>query len=357
MSAEHNILRLPEEGPRSMIIYGLRAQYSEGGGSAIFSYVTNLLTVRLGHYGSAIEAIWITVFLRDRTRDPSVALQKLFDDFHEYLPRLPKITFHRRLKRVDIQFASKQFDSEDERGWLPSVDKCNRGMGEVLEALALLKKRVKPSDDFDITRFLADATQLLTTRIESTDEWTRIGEQAIAKELALNATKSAWDLLEIDWDLYHPAARTILDDPLYWDVVDDFAPHGNDSGADFLEHYRGWEKRNKDRSPMEFLTRELKAWGVPPIDWTITDEAAVRTLAKDKPAEMTLCDQAAIALAFAVLKMRGACPSAEVRIALAAIQRTAIIVKDSSLNDNQKMQWETALTKMKEKLESISKSQ
>ena len=329
------------------------AKYSEGGGSAIFSYAASLLTSRLGHYGSAIDEICIVFYLRSPMRDPSVGQEQLFDDFHEFVNRLPKINFHRKLKRVDIKFASKHFNAEDERGWLPSVNKCNLGMSEALEALMLLKKKIKPSDDFDFSRFLADATRLLTTRIDTTDEWMRIREEAGVKELAIRATKSQWDLLEIDWDLYHVAARTILDDPFYWETANDITPHGNDTGADLLEDYLAWEKRNKGKPPLAFLDRELKKWAVEPIDWTITVESAVRALHQADWAQMTLCNQAAIALAFAVVKTRCACPPEVVQMALAAIARTEIIVKDSSLSDDLKAKWDTTLTKMKQKLESL----
>jgi hypothetical protein len=171
-------------------------KYHEGGGSAIFSYPADLLTVRLQRYGSALEVIWITAYLRHAPHNPPIGYESRFVQYHNDLNRLPKLTFQRKRKRVDIEFVSRQFTAEDERGWKPTADKCNRAMGEVLEALQLLKKRIKPSDDFDIDRFLEDAAQILTARIDSDEEWLRIREQAGAIELALNAAKDAWELLE-----------------------------------------------------------------------------------------------------------------------------------------------------------------
>src|SRR5260370_30614679 len=111
-----------------MIIHALMAKRGEMGGSVIFSYVAALLATRVGHEGDEIEMISIIFYLRSPTPDSRAGLEKVSDDIHEFWNKLPKVTFHRRLKRVDIQFASKQFNSEDERGWLPSVDKCNRAM-------------------------------------------------------------------------------------------------------------------------------------------------------------------------------------------------------------------------------------
>jgi len=131
------------------------------------------------------------------------------------------------------------------------------------------------------------------------------------------------------------------------------APHGNDTGADLLADFLAWENRNKTNSPLLFLKGELKKWAVAPIDWTITDEETVRALHTKDWAELTVCNEAAVALAFAVLKTRGACPPDLVHMALASITRTGIIIKDSSLGEDIKAQWDTALSRMKHKLESL----
>ena len=291
-----------------MLIQAFMAKYREMGGSAIFSYVADLLILRLGRYGSAIENIRLIFYLRGPARGTSPAGRKMFDEFHEFLHQLPKVRFSRRLKRVDIQFVSQQFTAEDEIGWQPSVEKCNRAMGEVLEALTLLKKSIKASDDFDLRRLLVDVAEVLRTPIESTEQWLEIRQQAGAIELAINAAQDRWESLEIDWDLYHPDARTILDDPFFWDSASDIAPHGNDTGADLLEDFQRWNRGHRNVSPLRFLDAEMAAWQVVPIDWSVTDENAVSALERDKSIEMTLCNEAAIALAFAVLKLRGQCP-------------------------------------------------
>ncbi len=336
-----------------MLIQGFRATYTAFGGSAIFSYVTNLLTVRLGNYGSAIEEIYLTAGLRDRVRDPWVGFENLFDSFHASLDKLPKVTFYRRLKRVEITFASRRFTSEDDRGWEPKPDLCNRAMQEVTEMLLLLKKRVTAKDDFDLPRFLEDVQQLLAEKIDSAAEWLQIREQASAIEIRAREAKSSWEQLGIDWKQYHPDARTILDDPFFWDCANDIAPHGNDTGADLLEDFQRWNRGHRNVSPLRFLDAELAAWQVVPIDWSVTDENAVSALERDKSIEMTLCNEAAIALAFAVLKLRGQCPPDVLRMARTALQRTAIVIRHSSLEAALKTKWESGIKLMQEKLESV----
>lgn len=336
-----------------MLIHGFRVTHRQMGGSAIFCYPANLLTVRLGFYGSAIETIHLIFYLRWPVRHPSPARQQMLDEFHEFLNQLPKVRFSRRSKRVDIQFVSQKFTAEDDVGWEPTVDKCNRAMSEVLEALTLLKKSVKRTDDFDTARFLSDAAAVLATPIDSQEQWLEIRQQATAIELALRAAQDEWESLEIDWDLYHQDARSILDDPFYWDTANDRAPHGNDTGADLLEDFRRWEKRHKDWPPLKFLERELESWGVSAIDWSAEDPAQVRKLQVEDWPALTLCNEAAIALAFALLKMRGQCPPEILRMALSAIRRRAIIVRESDLGDQAKADWDAALTKMQTKLESL----
>ncbi len=97
----------------------------------------------------------------------------------------------------------------------------------------------------------------------------------------------------------------------------------------------------------------MAAWQVVPIDWSVTDENAVSALERDKSIEMTLCNEAAIALAFAVLKLRGQCPPDVLRMALAALQRTAIVIRHSSLEAPLKTEWDSGIKLMQEKLESV----
>jgi uncharacterized protein YfeS len=330
-----------------------RRSYNSYGGSSIFSFVGDLLTARLGDYGSAVESIELIACLPSRTRKFLPTLEEMFDQLHEYVKSLPQITFRRKVKRIELIFLSKHFFAEGEEGWKSSAQKCNTAAEEVAEVLPLLKRRIKPTDDFDVERLLADASRLLITRIGSMEEWKRLREEAEAKRLAWQATKTPWELLEIDWSQYHPKARDVLDDPFFWECADDLAPNGNDTGADLLEDYRRWDKRNRTRSPLAFLDWLLKRWAIRPIDWSVTDEDAVRRLNRDDPLRLSICNEAVIALAFAVLKRRAKCPADVIQMALAGLARTAILVRESSLSDEIKASWDQAIEKMKGKLESL----
>lgn len=336
-----------------MDVIGLSHGYDRYGAGTIYSFVGALLTVGLDEYGSAIESIHFVACLKSRTTKPRSTLEGLFEQFHNYLKTLPKGTFYRRLKRVEISFQSEHFVSEDDKVGRPSANKCNTGAEEIAAVLPLVKKRIKSTDDFDVDRFLADAARLLTTRIDSVEEWEHLRQQAKEKQAASRATKSPWELLEIDWSQYHRKAWEILDDPFFWKCADDVAPHGNDTGADLLDDYRRWDKCNRSRSPLDFLDRLLEGWDIKPIDWSMTDEHVVRRLNQDDPSGLSVCNESAIALAFAVLKMRAKCPADVIQMALAGLARTAILLREGSLSEEIKASWDDAIAKMKDKLESL----
>jgi hypothetical protein len=69
-----------------------------------------------------------------------------------------------------------------------------------------------------------------------------------------------------------------------------------------------------------------------------------------------LCNEAAVALAFAVVKLRGTCPADVVEIALGALQRMAIWVKHCDMSIEQNASWCDAIGKMEHTLRSMRQS-
>lgn len=328
--------------------------YNTFGGSTLYGSAGDLLTSRLDEYGSAIDEIEVVAFLRSSSRKFRPTLERLFDQFHEDIELLPRITFRRKLNRVKIEFLSSHFTADDEKHRNATPEQRMVAAQEVAEVLPLLRKRVKPADDFDVERFLADASEILTTRIEKAEEWEKVRQAAAKKRLAIQATKSPWELLEIDWDQFHPQAREILDEPFYWECADDLAPNGNDTGADLLEDFRRWHKQHPGTSPVRFLDSLMNRWGIEPIDWLATDDVTVNKMEKEQPIPLSVCNEAAIALAFAVIKLRASCPSDVAERGLAALARTEMLVNRSTLDDKVKAEWDVTISKMRNKLEPLS---
>jgi uncharacterized protein YfeS len=116
------------------------------------------------------------------------------------------------------------------------------------------------------------------------------------------------ETMPVDWSRFHGRARELLDDPFFWDLVNDDAPHGNDAGADLLSAFLRWRRRNSAQSPLQFLETVLQQWGVADRGTESGPIILIRA-------------QAEIALAFAQIKAEGRCDRDVAAIALGAIDR------------------------------------
>ncbi|MBK8039960.1 MAG: hypothetical protein IPK22_22940 [Verrucomicrobiaceae bacterium] len=125
---------------------------------------------------------------------------------------------------------------------------------------------------------------------------------------------SPWEKLGIDWQDFHPKAKSILDDPFFWDCTNAFSPNGNDTGADLLEGYRERLKKNKEGHSAKFIEALAKRWGY--NGCTDMDEETR--------------DEADVALAFADIKLRGRCDAQARQIALDAIKNQRRIAHDET---------------------------
>jgi len=127
-----------------MEFLGNSQSYCRGGASSFFSPVADLLMMRLTcHYDRAVESIYFTAFLRSGGDSPWPTLEGLFHQFHGYLDKLPKITLRRKLKRIEIEFLSQNFVADDDESNRLFPEKCHTAGKEVVEALALMTKRIK----------------------------------------------------------------------------------------------------------------------------------------------------------------------------------------------------------------------
>jgi uncharacterized protein YfeS len=207
-----------------------------------------------------------------------------------------------------IDIASKLMDGKDwelNRGL--SLPLFKAAVAETIAALALLAQRLTAKDDFDLEAFLAHCRDA-QSRIPSTpEELAELAEVCKTRRAARLAAMSPWERLAIDWRDFHPDARRILDDPFFWEVSNDFAPNGNDTGADLLADYRKWLKRNPVGDPVAFYQQLVRRWGF--------------HLESSGDTARSVMDEAAVALAFAEFKLRAECRPEVASLALAAIQR------------------------------------
>lgn len=92
----------------------------------------------------------------------------------------------------------------------------------------------------------------------------------------------------------HPKAKAFLDDPFFWDIGYDYAPNGNDNGADTLSNYINWRPLNRFTSSRLFFTGLMADWGVMEFS--------------PDPISQSIVRESSIGLAFAQIKIDGGCP-------------------------------------------------
>lgn len=288
--------------------------YNCYGGHTTLSPIGDFLLLGAPHFGDAITEITVTLHF-SHAGPPKKTLEQLFERHLVHRATLPKVTYRRAKKKVEIGIASEVMDGSN---WHPSprlsLPLFERGVTEVVGSLSLLRRRVKSSDAFDLAGFLSHCENALRRIPRSEDDLQDLAAGIKAAGEARRDAMSPWEKLDIDWDDYHPCAREILDDPFYWDCTDDFSPNGNDTGADLLEAYRDWLETHKNGQPLRFLEDLAKRWGYSGVDGM--DE--------------NLLDEASIALAFADIKLRGECDGDARRIAMISVVRQRTLAEGAT---------------------------
>ena len=264
--------------------------------------------------GESVEEIDVMLVLPDRG-PPKKTLESMFETHQRYRGTLPKVIFHRKKKRFEIAIASEAMDGQD---WVPgqkaSLPIFLRGLHEVVDCLKLIQKRLKPSDTFDLNKLLSHCDLAKATSPDNDSALSLMIAELRASDEKRRSGMSPWEKLGIDWEDFHPNAKTILDDPFFWDCTDDFSPNGNDTGADLLEGYCGWLKKHKEGHPVKFIEALAKRWGY------------------NGPTDMDeeTRGEANIALAFADIKLRGCCDAQARQIALDAVKNQRRIANEAT---------------------------
>ena len=61
----------------------------------------------------------------------------------------------------------------------------------------------------------------------------------------------------------HRVARALMTESWLWNLCDDGAPLGSDTGADTLSAFREWRRRHRTADPSAFQAQLLQDWEVP----------------------------------------------------------------------------------------------
>ncbi len=302
--------------------------YDEYGHEQTLSLIPDFILADAPTFGSAIKELTVNFHFRT-SESPRRTLERTYAEFHANRLRLPKAVFVRSREKVEIDIASDLIVN-DPNDWKQRIERrkmsvslFRAGFGELVSALSMLRSKITTKDDFRLDAFL-DYCQQREASLPSTDEGlVMLGKQLDERRAAIRVAKSPWEILDVEWRDFHPEARNILDDPFFWKGSDDFSPHGNDTGADLLAAYRSWLKQHKNDDPLDFYHRLTSRWGFA-LDTT-------------DPTFRSALDEAAVALAFAELKLRGDCRPSAATLALQALERQrqeALVATDWSHRDN-----------------------
>lgn len=145
------------------------------GASQDYTPIAKALTLRLGDYGTAVTNLEVRVYIPKKENEPR------FLDFLSEAGPLPTIRFYRKREKIVISYLADSNEPRDKGvDWGAGV--CNRVMPQLLQALRLVETRIKPSDDFDLPRFLQDAEQFLTKGFSSEQEIDEINQLYAARD-------------------------------------------------------------------------------------------------------------------------------------------------------------------------------
>lgn len=285
------------------------AYNSYGGAPDSLSLIPLFLLKDPPDFGSALAEL--TVTLHFQTKRPPRALSSLtglYREFHEKRLKLPKVIFRRSRQTASIDVASDLMDGDD---WRRRTDSLLplfvAGVKETLAALELLRTRITAKDSFQLESFLQFCAARAGDLPKTEEELAQLKDEISIRQRAQRAALTPWEELEIDFRDFHPDARRVLDDPFFWSNTDDESPNGNDTGSDLLRNYRDWLKLHAAEDPMQFMQDLGRRYG-----------SSLDELGAEFP---EVLNQAAVALAFAEIKLRGACRRSAAEYALQAVAR------------------------------------
>lgn len=290
-----------------MNIYITAQTYNSVGWHPTVSLVAQYFMQDGVDFGSTLKEICITFYFSS-DEEASSSLEELVATFRARRAQLPKVVFRRKNCSASIEVASEILKTAVWEGKQTLSASVFRAAAlETIASLKLLASRIKLDDDLDFGALLAHFENAAENLPRTDDELASLAIKLLADKQRRIEKTNPWELLGIDFSTFHPDARGILDDPFYWNGYDDFAPHGNDTGADLLVEYRKWLKKKPAGNALDFYSSLLRKWG-------FAD-------AQKDDVDTSFLDEAVVALVFAELKLRGSCSAALAELGHAALCR------------------------------------
>lgn len=319
------------------------------GRSATFSPIGDTLDSHLSEYGESVQSILVIAFVPAEIGTLTAEEKKSFG-------KLPKITFRRQKRHIEIRFLSSTVTAQFE-GVEATEDsgRSNAAMPEVAAALAGIESKLKATDDFDFSAFYGDVCELLRKPFASVQDLQEARSASREKEEGSIPTADSWESPDVDWDHpeYHSKARSILDRPFYWSRGAPFAPHGSDTGSDVLTMYEA-RIRGTRKGAVGFFKQILNEWDLPEIDWSRKDNRETQMSSRSNETKYRVASQVALAAAFAEIKYRAKCSREMAEIAIHAVEFLSESFAAADIPITVRADHQKALSEMRQKLKQFA---
>lgn len=132
-----------------------------------------------------------------------------------------------------------------------------------------------------------------------------------------------------DRETSHPDFVSKFTAEIYYDVLDEFSPFGNDDGADALSNLEDWYRdTDGEEDIMEWLFEYIDDFGFEYASrdvYLLTDKSKLEAIRKKEPFLLQSMDNTIIAAAFGQYKMTGEINEELKQAALLSIARTKMI--------------------------------
>ena len=294
--------------------------YNSHGGAESTTLAAEFLSGYLRELPPVDLQVVVTACFRSKGR-PGRTLQSMWRDFHDSLASLPKVRYSPKRSRLEIRFASRVPAEQAIGAVEPPLVVFQALVLEIAVVLLSTLSGHKAMRKLVPLRALESALSHAQEDLPATaSELRHFATVQQGHAIAAAALLSPWEQLGIDWSQYHPSARLLLDDPFYWDSVDEYAPHGSDTGADLLESFRDWRRRHEAVPASRFLPLMLKRWNYASGVAVLLDKP-MSAWDDDDELMLEVIDEANIAIAFAQMKIEGRCDEDLREAALLSIER------------------------------------
>jgi uncharacterized protein YfeS len=121
---------------------------------------------------------------------------------------------------------------------------------------------------------------------------------------AAQSTRLEEDEWELSRETAHASAREALAEDFFWDIADEGAPLGSDTGSDTLAAFREWREEHPRANPERFLKDLFAGWGVK-VRVIKRSAESIATALQEDHFSLLAHDDAVIALAFAQFVLEG----------------------------------------------------